>query len=723
MSMDAIVVEGEYYIRASAQNVVHQRVSIKHGDSFVVTDRRGDLPAQPDVETGFYVGGTRHLSTLELRAEQEKPVLLSSSLADDDAVLHVVQTNHDVGDAEGHGPRLPKDSVLFERDVTVQDGRLHQRLVIRSYHLQQITMKVEVRLGADFIDIFEVRGYQRERKGEVFPPLAERDRLTFLYRGLDQIMRRTIVRLAPEPQRIDAGCAAWTVTLAPHQTATIEIAVAGGIAEAVSDPATDTARAVAAVRREQASWERGATRFFTANDKLNVLLERASADLRIMATKMPEGFVPYAGIPWYCCPFGRDALWTSLMALPLQPKLAAGTLRYLAKRQAEEDDPFVDAEPGKILHEMRTGEMANLREIPFIPYYGSIDATPLFVVLLDRYVAWTGDSDLLGQLWDNAKAALTWVRKHGDLDGDGFLEYWKRSPVGLHNQGWKDSSDSVFHRDGEIAVGPIALVEAQAYAWAALKSGERLARLEGEASFAEQLAGEAETLRVKFESSFWSDARQTYAIALDGKKRPCEVITSNPGHALWAGIVSEERAAKVVDSLLSPAMFSGWGVRTVAEGEPRFNPISYHNGSVWPHDNAILAAGAKRYGHREAAARIASAILDAAQLFDDHRVPELFCGFARQPRHEPTPYTVACRPQAWSAATIFALVGALLGLAVDGVGERVLLDRPSLPAWLEWIEVTNLSVGSKKAMLRLTRGARGSASVVRADGAKVTLSK
>ncbi len=711
--------EDPYSIRASIPALIHQRVSIKHGDAFVVADRRGDLPAGGG-ETGFYRAGTRHLSALELRVDGKKPVLLSSSLSDDDVLLMSMATNPDAG-SDG----LPTHSLLFARELTLKDGRLFERIEVRSFHGAEIALPVELHFAADFRDVFEVRGYRRPARGELLPPATQdRSMATLTYAGLDGVVRRTAVVFDPVPDVLEPLVARFRLVLAPGSSKTIEVAASAGPAATSDPPAVGTRAAAARLRSEHAAWDRGVTRVFTSNETLNALLERASADLRLMCTRTPEGLVPYAGIPWYVCPFGRDAIWTSLMALSLQPKIAAGTLRYLARRQSSRFDDFTDAEPGKILHEERCGEMANLREIPFVPYYGSVDATPLFVVLLERYLRWTGDGDLAGELWPAAKDAIAWVLGPGDPDADGFVEYRRRSPIGLTNHGWKDSHDSVFHADGRLAEGPIALVEAQAYAYAALSSGSSLARLRGDAAFADELAERARALRDRFERSFWSEARGTYALALDGEKRRCEVVTSNPGHALWAGIADPARAARVAERLLTPRAFSGWGVRTVAEEEARYNPMSYHNGSVWPHDNAILTGGLKAYGMREAAARVAASVLDAAQTFDDRRVPELYCGFARTPRHDPTPYPVACRPQAWSAATLFSLVQTLLGLSVDGLGERAVFVSPSLPPWIEWIEVTHLAVGSKRADVRLQRTRRGGAVVTRTGGeAKVVVQK
>jgi glycogen debranching enzyme len=412
-----------------------------------------------------------------------------------------------------------------------------------------------------------------------------------------------------------------------------------------------------------------------------------------MLTQTAFGTYPYAGVPWYSAPFGRDGILTAYELLWLAPEIARGVLGYLAATQATVDDPKHDAEVGKIIHEVRFGEMATLGEIPFGRYYGSVDATPLFVVLAAEYWKRTADRDTVQALWPAIQRALTWIDTSGDLDGDGFVEYAARTSRGLVSQGWKDSYDAISHADGSLARAPIALCEVQGYVYAAQRGGAELARVLGLHAQAEQLDVRAARLREAFERAFWSDALGSYVLALDADKRPCEVRASNAGHLLWSGIADPSHAALVCDALFEPASFSGWGIRTLDASASRFNPISYHNGSIWPHDNALVAAGLARYGFKPRCTQLLGALADASHHFDLHRLPELFCGFAREGSEGPTLYPVACAPQAWAAGAVFLLFQAALGIVIDAPSRRVLLDRPQLPANISCVTIRDLRVG------------------------------
>jgi glycogen debranching enzyme len=673
---------------------------LKHGDTFAVFDHYGDIKPGGLGEEGLYHEGTRYLSCLVLDVEGARPVFLSSTIRDENDQLAVSLTNPDL--LRDGAVRVPLGTLHLALKKFLWRGVCYQQMRVKNYGLVSVETSLRLHFAADFADIYEVRGMARQARGEDLPPEVSGGRVVLGYRGLDGVVRRTLLELSPAPALLFASGATLDLALGPQQEAALTLTVGCERRPAAARLLFfDQARTEAEADLERYSaW---AGHLHTSNGQINAWVNRAVSDLHMLTTELPTGPYPYAGVPWFNTPFGRDGLITALECLWLRPALARGVLSYLASTQATTLIPEEDAEPGKILHETRNGEMAALKEMPFGRYYGSADATPLFVLLAGAYYERTGDREFATTLWPHVEAALDWIDHYGDCDGDGFVEYQRQSGDGLTHQGWKDSDDAVFHADGLPAQGPIALCEVQGYVYAARRAGAALADVLGRRERADTLARQAEDSRERFEQAFWCEELSTYALALDGNKRPCQVRTSNAGQCLFTGIASRERAGRVAETLLSPESFSGWGVRTVAASEARHNPMAYHNGSVWPHDNALIAQGFARYGLGDAALRIWTGLFGAGVYFELHRMPELFCGFAQAPGEGPVLYPVACAPQAWAAASVFLLFQACLGLAINGPDRHVSFTRPQLPASLGELRIHNLEVAGATVDLLLVR--------------------
>jgi glycogen debranching enzyme len=676
---------------------------LKDGELFLCTRPDGDLaPARASGE-GFYAHDTRHLSELRLEVGGARPVALSYTALEDRAVLDA--TNATL--RTDKRPPVPQMSLSITRELTIAAGRLYLTIRVRNFLRERVAASVSLALAADFADMFEVRGApRRAARGHALAPRPTERGLTLAYVGEDEVFRETVVEFDPRPVRLDlsadGGRASWELALEPgvpaEILATVEPSLAGR-----RRPRRRAARAVQELHDAEARWRSSCTTLETDRQHLNEVLARSAQDLRSLIMPAPGGRILAAGIPWYVAPFGRDALITAGEALILNPDLTGEALTVLAKLQAGEDDDWRDAEPGKILHELRVGELAGAGLVPHTPYYGTADATPLFLMRAADHYAWTGDLEAMRALRPALDRALAWIDSYGDRDGDGFVEYERRSDGGLRNQGWKDSADSIVHADGSLAEGPIALVEVQGYVYAAKQTIAVVYDALGCADVAARLRKEAETLRSAFNDAFWNPHEGTYALALDGRKRQVASVTSNPGHCLSCGIVDPERAGAVVERLLAPDMFSGWGVRTLSSECPAYNPMSYHNGSVWPHDNAIVAAGCKRYGHTDAVLRIADCLFDVAASASDRRLPELYCGFDRSERAGVVAYPVACIPQAWAAASPFLLLQAMLGISANASAHALTIERPALPDWLGHIRLTRLRVGGATATLDFQR--------------------
>jgi glycogen debranching enzyme len=689
--------EGPFYITATQAPGQSPR-TLKYGDTFIVLDSRGDITAAPDRSAGLFHLDTRYLSRLELLVNGTPPLLLGSNLRDDNSALFVDLTNPDF--MSGQRVLLEKDSVHILRTVFVWRGTAYQRLRVRNYGNQAIDLQVAVLFANDFADLFEVRGSHRDRRGTESAKLRGEDQVVLSYHGLDAKLRRTTLSFDPPPEQLTVDKAVYEFRLEPGEARPIFVAVGCDATQSRPPPFL---RGLIAARRELRQSTRHRTSVETSNDRFNEMLCRSAADLAMLMTDTPQGRYPYAGIPWFSTTFGRDGLITALQMLWWSPDVARGVLRRLAAYQAKEVDPLADAQPGKILHEMRGGEMAALREVPFGLYYGSVDSTPLFVLLAGLYAERTGDTETIAALWPNIEAALGWIDGPGDADGDGFVEYYRQTEQGLANQGWKDSHDAIFHADGRLAEGPIALAEVQGYVYAAKRMAACCARRLHRDDVAKKLDDEAQRLAERFEQTFWCPEIETYALALDGAKKPCRVRTSNAGQVLFTGIASPDRAARVAAGLLQPHFFSGWGIRTVATSEARYNPMSYHNGSIWPHDNALIALGLARYGQKQALATLFGGLFRAGTYMDLRRLPELFCGFQLHHGHGPTLYPVACAPQAWASATPFTLLEASLGLQFDPFAGEIRLCNPQLPPFLDEVILRNLQLGKSSVDLRVRR--------------------
>jgi glycogen debranching enzyme len=712
----------QFAIAVSATLQQRRTRTLKHGDTFAVFDHRGDIGGEAGNPEGLYHLDTRMLSQLQLFLEEERPLLLSSMTQDDNALFTADLSNPDL--LEGGKIALRRENIHLNRLKFIWNGGCYERLVVRNFSERPLDLPLTYRFASDFADLFEVRGERRSARGESRAELESDHGVVLRYKGLDEIERVTEIAFYPTPKTLSTARADFEIALRPRATRRIFVRIGCTTAVRGEWNGRTFYRRMRAARHALNESSARAASVDSSNSVYNEIVRRSVSDLYMLITDTPQGPYPYAGIPWFSTPFGRDGIITALMTLWLDPTIARGVLGFLAATQATAVEPERDAEPGKILHEMRHGEMANLREVPFGRYYGSIDATPLFLLLLGEYFRRTGDLDTVRSLWPNAEAALGWIDNYGDRDGDGFVEYYRQTKEGLANQGWKDSFDAIFHRDGSLAEGPIALCEVQAYVYGAKRHAAVLAEALGHSQRAAALALQAETLRQRFESQFWCEDLSTYALALDGAKQPCQVISSNAGQVLFTGIASAEHAQRVAGTLLSPGLFGGWGIRTIGSSESRYNPMSYHNGSIWPHDNGLIALGFARYGLQTSAARVFGALFDAAAYMDLRRLPELFCGFPRRERNAPTQYPVACSPQAWASATPLCLLQASLGLELlDRTGE-VKFYRPMLPDFLDHVKLRNLrlSTGSVDVLLHRQDNNIG-VTVTRRDGDVVVVTR
>jgi glycogen debranching enzyme len=688
------------------------------GKTFSATSVSGDIypPGSPDV--GFFHDDTRFLSHLELRIGGHRTVVLSSATEKTfSAQIELTTGNITLRDSFD----LPENTVHIRREQLLASEILFDRMTFENFNLTPVDFTVEVLVDADFVDVFQVRGVARQKHGQYYKPVVTKEGIAFYYRGLDGVMRETLVGVSPTPTEIRERVIRWELRLEPLKRVELDLTVTPYVEGRKSRAQVyEMDHHLRQRRANFARWEATSTNFQTDNDVLDGLLKTAVGDFH--ALQIPEGdqHIIAAGIPWFATIFGRDSIIAAFQSLSLNPQLAIDTLRVLARYQGKEYDDWRDEEPGKILHEYRAGEMTRDGEMPFGPYYGSIDATPLFLILLSETFNWTADEQLVEELLPNAYAALEWIDKYGDLDDDGFVEYQRRSAKGLINQGWKDSWDANMHRDGTVAKTPIALCEVQGYVYDAKFRMSSLLRNFGDVKTADRLKREAAELARRFDRAFWVPSRGFYAMALDAEKKPLEVISSNPGHLLFTRIINRERARVVATRLMRDDMFSGWGWRTMSQEEKVFNPLSYHRGSVWPHDNSIIAHGMALNDMREGALRILTALYQAASSFRDYRLPELFCGVQRREYDEPVHYPVSCSPQAWASGAMFLILSSVLGIHPSAPRKELNIVNPQLPDWLDHLRIRNLRIGASRVGLDFTRrGDRTFCNVVDVEGDKL----
>ncbi|MGH2739878.1 MAG: amylo-alpha-1,6-glucosidase [Actinomycetota bacterium] len=678
-------------------------LATKEGDAFVYADVEGNLDDRHEYGFGFYFRDTRFLSHYRLRISGRDPLPLSSSA--ERGYLSAVDLSNP---ALYEDDRLvaPQQSLNIRR-VRVVSGGMHERIKIRNYNPFPVGITIDLSFGADFADIFEVRGLARETRGTFDPPVTEERRIEFGYLGEDGLRRLTRIEFGVSPEHVDVRGDLVSVSFAVHlgarDSTSLSLFVEPIVENVPPEPHQDFDAAVHGLRRSYQDWEAECTQVRTDNELFNQWIERGVRDLRALYTRIDGDGIIAAGIPWFVAPFGRDTLITSHQMLMLNERPARESLRTLARLQGTKTDDWREEDPGKIPHEIRYGELASAGYLPHTPYFGSVDSTPWFLILLAQYHRWTADDELIRELLPAAEAALAWIDEYGDLDGDGFVEYQRRSPRGLANQGWKDAWDSVVHTDGRLAEPPIALVEIQGYVYMAKMRMADVYESLGDHERAAGLRKAAGLLRERFNEAFWMEDEGTYCEALDGEKQQVRTVVSNPGHCLYCDIVEPDRAERLVRRLFQPDMFSGWGIRTLSKSSVAYNPMSYHNGSVWPHDNALIAAGLKRYGFVTNTNVVATVIFDAAIHTEYMRLPELYCGFTRRSPNRPVQYPVACSPQGWAAGSPFLLLQAMLGISARAPEGLLTVNKPHLPPWLNHVELRGMRVGNGSISLEFRR--------------------
>ncbi|OAS82454.1 MULTISPECIES: amylo-alpha-1,6-glucosidase [Metabacillus] len=672
---------------------------IKENDLFLLTDDKGNIPENHSYGLGLYTKDTRFLSKLDLRINGEEPILLSSD-ADENYMAKILLTN----------PHMEKDcqlilwreSVEIERTRFIYGDVLYETVKVKNYYPKPVEFKLSIHVDVDFKDMFIVRGFQNGEVGKRTGQTVDGNSLTYHYEGADQINRRTRIDWNKEAIQVtETGDITFDFNLDHGCGESVTFMVQPQVGDTNHNQVIEPEQALYQLKKSYQEWEANIPKVKTDHEALKRLVDRGIGDLRVLLTDLGYGKFPVAGLPWFGVPFGRDSLIAALQMLSLNPEVAKGTILTMASKQGKNQDSWRDEQPGKIMHEIRFGELANTNQIPFTPYYGTIDATPLFLILVCEYVKWTGDLEIVKEVESNIADALAWIDQYGDRDGDLFVEYHQESSKGIANQGWKDSGDSIVHRNGDYAKTPIALAEVQGYVYQAKIGIAEIYDQIGKQKLAVQLRQQASKLKEKFDAEFWMDDVNFYAIALDENKQQVGTITSNPGHVLFSGMLSEERNKAVANMLLSEKMFSGYGIRTMGEGEAGYNPMSYHDGSIWPHDNSMILLGMGKLGQQEEAKKVMTGLINAAAHFEYNRLPELFCGYSKE-LGKAVKYPVACSPQAWAAGTPIVFIQTLLGLFPDSLKKEIKLN-PTLLDDMNSLAVEGMTIGNGQLSISLQR--------------------
>ncbi|MGF7231277.1 amylo-alpha-1,6-glucosidase [Arachidicoccus sp.] len=687
----------KFHIQSDSTHVDNSTHVLNHSNSFAIFDRWGNIYSDGKTPHGIYHRGTRFINHWLLKIDSKKPLLLGSTIKENNNILSIDLTNPVL--QEG---KIPENTLHIFRHQLIRENGFFEKITCVNYNESDCQFTLAFSFDGDFKDIFEIRGTKRKlRKGPIIYKTDNgQQRVTIIYQGKDNLERKAIIQFDQHSKgQLEQSELRIPVVLQPGKEFSLKLSMLFEIDE-MQEQKVDFDEAKKKILHDKAQEDNSEAKISSSNIQLNLWLNRSYIDLFSLQAKIGSYTYPFAGVPWYNTPFGRDGIITAIELLWITPHLARDVLTFLAATQAKYHNPLQDAQPGKILHEAREGEMANTGEVPFKQYYGTVDATPLFIILAGMYYERTADLTFIEQIWPAIEKALDWIDLHGDEDGDGFIEYSQNNPDALTNQGWKDSVDAIMHVDGTLASGSIALCEVQGYVFQAKIYAAVIAKDLGLEELAVKLRTQSESLKLAFNRIFWNENIQSYILALDGEKKPCNVLASNAGHCLFTGIAESEKALKTRNSLMSTEMYSGWGVRTLAKGSIKYNPMSYHNGSIWPHDNAIIAMGFSKYGYKEEVLKIFNGFFEVSTWMELHRIPELFCGMNKRNCEGPTAYPVACSPQAWAVGSVFLLLQACLGLEINALEKTITFHSPVLPQNVAQLFVNQLKVGTKSCTVQ-----------------------